>query len=138
MKALSFRQPWATLIVTGRKSIEIRGWRPKRLTLPQMILIHASKKVDEEMLDAFGMTKDLPRGAILGEALMIEIVQYDTLDKWLQEIDKHKNSPQGFRKGLYGFVLANPKQYHEPIPGKGKLGFFDVDIDTLGRRKRWT
>lgn len=28
MKALSVRQPWASLIATGRKTIEVRTWQP--------------------------------------------------------------------------------------------------------------
>lgn len=40
MKALSIRQPWATLILRGGKDIENRVWRTKQRGT---VLIHASK-----------------------------------------------------------------------------------------------
>jgi hypothetical protein len=136
MKALSLRQPWAALVVTGKKSIEIRTWKPRKLRLPQSILVHASKKVDDEMLDAFGMPVDLPKGAILGEVLMTEVVQYNTRDEWLDDLKKHCDGPDGFRQGLYGFVLERPTEYVEPIPCKGRLSFFDVDPRALECRDK--
>jgi hypothetical protein len=105
MKALSLRQPWATLIITGRKTIEIRSWRPKKLKLPQSIFIHASKTVDKGILKAFGMPSDLPKGALLGEALMVEIIQYHSKAKWLEEMDKHLNRAEWFAKVLMGLFL---------------------------------
>ena len=131
MKALSIRQPWAALIITGKKTIEIRTWRPRRLELPQRILIHAGKKVDRDFLQEFGMTEDLPRGALLGEALITDILKYDTRDKWLEDLDRHKNPPDRFQDGLYGFVLIDQKEYVKPIPWKGRLGFFDIDTTVL-------
>ncbi len=127
-KALSIRQPWANLIVTGIKTIEIRTWRPKTLVLPQIILIHAGKKVDEEALKCFGIKEDLPTGAIVGEALMTGVKQYSSRDQWLEELEMHRNRPESFQEGLYGFVLKDYKQYAQPIPLKGQLNFFDVDI----------
>lgn len=40
MKCLSLYQPWASLVVTGRKSVETRGWR---LRHRGPLLIHAGK-----------------------------------------------------------------------------------------------
>ena len=42
--ALSVRQPWAELIVSGKKSIEIRRWQR---SYRGRICIHAAKHVDE-------------------------------------------------------------------------------------------
>ena len=47
MKALSVRQPWATLIVCGRKRIETRT-RPTRHRGP--LLIHAAASTDADVL----------------------------------------------------------------------------------------
>ena len=49
MKALTIWQPWASLIITGAKPYEFRGWRPQRSMIGQRIVIHAAaKKVDRE------------------------------------------------------------------------------------------
>ena len=129
MKALSIRQPWAFLVVTGRKTIEIRSWRPRRMKLPQTILIHAGKKVDREMAEAFGMAEGiLSKGAILGEVIMTDVVQYETRDRWREDMDEHMNRPDQYRKGLYGFVLRAQAFYTHPIPFKGSLNFFEISL----------
>ena len=42
--ALSLKQPWAALVVHGRKTIEIRRWSTRRRG---RILIHASQTTDD-------------------------------------------------------------------------------------------
>ena len=44
MDALSLKQPWATLLVHGRKTIEVRRWSTKRRGL---LLIHAARVPDK-------------------------------------------------------------------------------------------
>lgn len=52
MKALSIRQPWASLVAEGHKTIELRSWEPwKGYRGP--LAIHVSKKVDRSMLKYF-------------------------------------------------------------------------------------
>lgn len=41
MKALTIRQPWATLIALGVKTIETRSWRAPKALIGQRIAIHA-------------------------------------------------------------------------------------------------
>lgn len=43
MKALTIRQPWATLIALGVKTIETRSWRAPQALIGQTIAIHAGK-----------------------------------------------------------------------------------------------
>jgi hypothetical protein len=45
MKCLSLKQPFAELLVSGKKPIELRKWNTK---FRGKFLIHASKQVDEE------------------------------------------------------------------------------------------
>lgn len=44
MKALTVHQPWASLIVTGAKPYEFRGWRAPHSLIGQRIVIHASAR----------------------------------------------------------------------------------------------
>lgn len=48
MKAISIKQPWASLIVHGIKNIENRSWKCPEKYIGQRILIHASGKPDKE------------------------------------------------------------------------------------------
>ena len=51
MKALSLKQPFAELIVSGKKNIELRKWNTK---FRGEFLIHASKIPDKEFMKKFG------------------------------------------------------------------------------------
>lgn len=121
MKALSIRQPWAWLIVTGEKPIENRSWESNYFG---PLLIHASLAFDKEghrwvkqNFPRIRMPKptEFPRGAIVGQVRMLGCIEEGEL----------ATSPWFF--GPYGFVLDKPKQFPEPIPYKGQLGFFNVD-----------
>lgn len=47
MRALTFWQPWASLVVSGAKPYEFRSWRAPASIVGQRIVIHASaRKVD--------------------------------------------------------------------------------------------
>lgn len=138
MKALSIRQPWARLIVLGWKDIENRSWpighrRSDPAYLPMRIYVHASKTLakypkcyidlekiaqgDHDLLDALvnlmGFKFCLDLGALIGEVDIIDCV---------------KTSNSQWFEGPYGFVLANPTVYREPISCKGRLGFFEPSI----------
>jgi hypothetical protein len=72
MKALSIRQPWAYLIITGDKDIENRTWAT---AYRGPVLIHAGKTMDYDALDlllAAGVVIPhnslLPRGGFVGIA----------------------------------------------------------------------
>ena len=134
MKALSIRDPWASAIVSGRKTIECRNWSPKKN--PGEFLIHASLKYDDS---APGWLKQLypeqicKLGFIIGKATLLDIYEY-TSDREF-EADSHfhlvKWSPEELGNDLveysqYGFVLTDVKRI-EPIPYKGMLNFFEVD-----------
>ena len=126
MKALSIRQPWAEMIVTGKKSIEIRSWRPVRMELPQKILIHAGKKVDRGAFSTAGVGQSLAKGAVIGEVMMVGIRKYELVDQWIEDLDLHRNRQGGFREGLFGYILSEPVKFPAPVPFKGQLGFFEI------------
>ena len=54
MKALTIRQPWASLIALGVKHIETRSWRAPQSLIGQTIAIHAGKALDGRHFDQFG------------------------------------------------------------------------------------
>lgn len=128
--ALSVKQPWAALIVTGVKSIEVRTWAT-RVRGP--VLIHASKIADPRPEGwALVSTPELRavaarRGGILGTATLAECVKYDTAEAFAGACAAHRNAPEWFRAtGLYGFVFQSPRllAYHA-CPGRTM--FFPVN-----------
>jgi hypothetical protein len=131
--ALSLKQPWATLLVHGTKSIEIRSWPTTRRG---PILIHAARVPDPrpeawahvpaELQAAAQLT-----GGIVGEGQLLECRAYRSLEAFLRERDLHLNEPDWFRPPvLYGFVF----QELRALPFRrctGWMRFFPVSDEDL-------
>ena len=123
MKALSIKQPWAELILQGRKTIEIRSWNTR---YRGYFLTHASKKPDIEAIRVFDF--DLERllcGYILGYAKLSDVILYNSEKEFMKDKDKHLSIHGKTKYPVYGFVLKDIHRI-EPIKYKGKLGFFEV------------
>lgn len=69
----------------------------------------------------------LPRGAIVGKAEIYDVKTYTTKKEWLSDRKYHFADCE-FSGNKYGFLLKKAKRFAIPIPYKGTLGFFDVDL----------
>lgn len=134
-KALSIRQPWAFLIAAGIKDVENRSWPTK---YRGRFFIHASKIYDKKafipsfvnlgqridmLLKAIINYDDkLPAGAVIGEASLVDC-KYRFPDE-----NDDLYSPWA-RSGMYGFIIKDPVLYKEPIPCKGKLKIFSLELE---------
>ena len=135
MKALSIRQPWAWAILNAGKDVENRTWPlPRTFQLPQRIYIHTGKKIDDsdfpvlrQLALKLGIRLPMPwqlvKGAILGEVTIVSCRQRLTT-----------NMPSPWFVGPYGFFLRDPMVYTRPVPYKGRLGFFEVNLPGEDRR----
>lgn len=121
MKALSLKQPWAELILQGKKTIETRTWNT---SFRGRFLIHASLTPNAERMAEFGFT-NLPLGAIVGEAELVDVKEYADKQAWDADEDKHFGRLAAWTKKRYGYLLKNVKRV-TPKPCKGKLNFFEV------------
>ncbi len=138
MVALSIKQPWATLIVHGLKTIEVRRWPTARR---ERILIHAARVPDERpegwaRVPAELLTLARQGGGIIGEADLTACVAYRTLETFSADQLQHLNEADWFLKPvLYGFVFANPTV----LPFRkypGWMRFFSVDAEAKKNRTR--
>lgn len=128
MKALSIRQPWAWLICKGWKAIENRDW-PTNFT--GRVYIHTGLSETDMVDDVILWIKERLSKAQCQE-MAIELT-YPGLffGGIIGEVDitgcvTESKSP--WFEGKYGFTLQNPVLYDKPIPMKGQLGFFEVDL----------
>ncbi|MBU2612446.1 MAG: ASCH domain-containing protein [Nanoarchaeota archaeon] len=121
MKALSLKQPFAELIVSGKKTIELRKWRTN---FRGKFLVHASKIPDKKAMKKFGFDK-LPLGMIVGESELVEVKKYNNESEHKKDKNKHLADSSW---GKYGFILKNSKRV-KPIPMKGKLNFWESGIN---------
>ena len=111
MKALSLKQPFAELVVSGKKTIELRKWNTH---FRGKFLIHSSK------IPMKG-SDNLPCGCIVGEAELVDVKKYTSEKDFKKDQNKHLASSEW---GKYGFILKNAKRLKN-VPCKGKLGFWD-------------
>lgn len=119
--AISIKQPWAELILAGRKTIEVRSW-----TTPHRgpVFIHTGAKPVEDALRLFPELGKLTLGSFVGVMEIIGIEPF-TQASWIRERENHLVSGSMPPKH-FGWRLAHVRRI-EPIPGRGQLGVFPVD-----------
>jgi ASCH domain-containing protein len=121
MKCLSLRQPYASLIVSGIKTIETRTWKTN---YRGKILIHAALKPIELPKQFQARVKEInpevlsATGKIIGSVDVIDCRPLLAKDKKAALVDEIENK--------YAWLLENPEVFKEFIPLKGKLGLFNV------------
>lgn len=125
MKCLSVSQPYADLIIQGKKTIELRTWNTK---FRGEFLVHAPLRIKTETCKKLGIDKEnLRTGVIIGRAELYDVKVYNTTNELKSDYNKHFASRE-FLDHKYGFLLKNPKELRVPIPYKGSLGFFEARL----------
>lgn len=124
MKCLSISQPFADLIISGKKIIELRNWNTN---YRGEFLIHAPLKIRTEDSKRLKINKKFVTGAIIGKAQLYDVKKYNST-KEIQSDQKFHFASKKFQNKMFGFLLKNAKPFRIPIPLKGQLGLFDVDI----------
>jgi hypothetical protein len=115
VKALSVRQPWASLIACGRKTVEIRSWRT---AYRGPLLICAAKKPR-------GLG---PVGVALAVVNLLDVRRFEPGDARAACCEATTND--------FAWVLGNVRRI-APIPVTGKLKMFDVSLpDSVNTRTK--
>lgn len=122
MKALSIQQPWAELIVSGKKSVENRSWRT---WYRGPLIIHASKKHDWEagewlLSEGIEVDQACAHGAIIGICELVDCVRHEDMPCMFPA------AQLAFAFGPWCWILRNPKRT-PVISYMGHLGIFDIN-----------
>lgn len=133
LKAVSVRQPWASLLLSGVKRFEARSWYPSSVG---WLLLHASSnyglgkaEMEEDPLygkaiQKAGLSMDRtswPRSAIIG-AIEVVAVHFETPKKYTaMDVALCGEDPDSL------WEIGDRIAFPVPIPCKGKLNFFSVD-----------
>ncbi len=123
MKVLSIKEPWASLIINGYKDYEFRGYKTN---YRGKILIHASNKVEYDMLNRFKKYNiSYKPGYIIGEAYITDCILVD--EQFINMLNKINPLvySKSKHKRTYAWKLENIKMYDKPIFVKGKLGLWE-------------
>ena len=75
MKCLSISQPFAELIISGKKNIELRNWNTN---FRGEFLIHAPIKIRTDDCKRLKIKEKLVTGAIIGKAELYQVKKYDS------------------------------------------------------------
>lgn len=126
MKALTIKEPWASLIIEGYKKYEFRSWKTN---YRGKILIHAGMSCDKNILDKFkNYNINCMSGAIIGEANIVDCIKVDDeFQKKLLDIDPIVYGRSNHVSN-YAWKLDDVVRYDKPMYVKGKLGLWNYDI----------
>lgn len=143
MKALTIRQPWASLTLMldkNGKAFKRVETRSRRTNYRGRIAIHAgladeiffsrfSEKKERSYLIEAGFGRDmeihkLPHGYVIGEATISDCIQIEEL-LHTPYCTEREVALGDWSKGRYGWILEDPVLYDQPIPARGQLGLWN-------------
>lgn len=132
IKALSFRQPWAELVLQGVKTLDLRTWSTRHRG---PLAVYASQTVEKDRCQEHGIDLDrLTTGAVIGVVDLVGVVELDGAS-YAARASEHL-SGRRFQAPMFGWELANPRPLAEPQPARGRLLLFEVDIPDPAGEKR--
>lgn len=133
MQALTIYEPWATLLVKGKKQFETREWQRNYRGL---LAIHSGKQsVDiedyplglSEILDDSKITQDNlnnNKGKIIAIATLKEI--HLMTDKFINEQSELERLTGFWEPRRFAWELTNIKPLPQPIAARGMPGLWTV------------
>lgn len=130
MKALTIKQPWATLIMQGDKRFEFRSWQTK---YRGDLLIHAGKGIDKEAMKR--LEKYLPAKLIYGKILgKVKLVDCIKMSPEFKELLLKENSDiyteSSFQEN-YGWQVSDVEVFENPIDAKGHLSLWEYNMKKI-------
>ena len=134
MKAISLTQPWATLVVTGRKAVETRGWSTSHVG---QIAIHAAKQYPRWAKECASEWRlrglvhgTLPVGALVGIVTLLEVTTTNAA-LFHERISEQEREFGDYSSGRYAWFLGDAVAFEQPIPCAGALRVWDVPVALL-------
>ena len=123
MKALTIKEPWATLIINEYKTYEFRSWKTN---YRGKILIHAGKSLESNQAKKFKVYNlEYSKGEIIGEAELVDCIKVtEEFDEYLKGINPIVYGNSGHVEN-YAWKLENIKKYDKKTKVKGQLGLWN-------------
>ena len=100
MRALIIKEPWASLVVSGKKTMELRSRK--------------TTKVGQEIYIAKAGTKTLIGRVTIEKCVQLTVADYINLQGKHLARELYKNSFNN--KKIYGWYLKDAVQFDKPIP----------------------
>ena len=123
MKAINVDQPWAELIIQGRKTIELRKTNSQHRGV---LAIRATLTAHPALCEHFGLDPDtLVKGAVLGTVQLVA-AQALTSEKWQTWRDCHLSPAPFPGKWKWGWLLETPRRLATPLICGALPGMFTL------------
>lgn len=133
MKAISVRQPFASLLLAGVKQYETRDWPLRKKMWGVKIALHASKTYD--LADRYStdnlmrwpqlqpiLLGDLPLGCVLGIIVVEAVYRTHEIAPKLSDLEKAQGD---YRPGRAAWKVKVVDVFTRPVPAVGKLGLWE-------------
>jgi hypothetical protein len=117
--ALSIKQPWAELILLGRKTIEVRSWSTD---FRGLLALHTGKKPMPEALARFPDIDASYLGGFVGVAELVDVEPF-TQVSWSRLRTAHL-VPGPMPGEAFGWHFRNAHRLRRSISANGSLGLF--------------
>lgn len=129
MKAITIKQPFASLIIEGYKEYEFRTWRTK---YRGDILIHAGKGVDKKAMEKYKhLVSDCPSGCMLGIVKITDCIKIDDeAREMLKDNIVYDNVVNNKDWDGFGFKIESIRKV-ENTPANGKLSLWDFEGEII-------
>jgi len=128
MKGLAMSQPWAELVISGKKKIEVRTKNTKHRG---WFYIYAAKKdTKEKVMQIFGYN-NLPTGVIIGKAFLENVKRYQNDKEFYRDSELHCATRKIIKlegwdmTTKYGYLITKVQRV-ETVPYRGMPSFFPV------------
>lgn len=123
MKTLSIIEPYASLILEGKKLIETRSWKTN---YRGPILIHASATaIPKEYRHLVPEVSQVRRGQIICKADLVDCIEMT--EDYLLSVSTREQAFGFYSVGRYAWVLANVEPV-EPVRVRGHLGLWEYTL----------
>lgn len=144
MRGLSLWQPWCSFVVLGLRLIETRG---RRTHIRGRFAVHAAAKPQyrDELADLitrsginprqWGLDEELPLGALVGLATIEDCVPVEEKHPRLISMQYHENIFGNYSPGRFAWLLKDVVAFKNPIPCKGRQGWFNLPPEVEARVK---
>ena len=150
MKAITIKQPYASLIVEGLKDIENRTWKCPEKYIGKRVMIHASyaksdhiirRVLNDSQYSEFikryghsGLDFLEPKGVIIGSVEIVDfVINHPSI--WTEKTDEPVEYYTGEEEfgycTTYNWVLANPIKFKNPLQIKGNPALWESECEIL-------
>lgn len=123
LKALSFRQPWAELILQGQQSIILK---PTATAHRGPLAIHVAQKIDKAACQQHQLPLTLPRGGVIG---LVTLTHTQALSETTYHATQQQHlNHRPYQPKLHAWHLSNPRRLPALVPLPGRMTLFNVTL----------